>query len=139
MIESIFYIVILIIAFAIMILVAKKPYYFWPALIFLNMISNGPRILGYFFLDELFTGFIVAGALLRISIKYNYIPKIPALQYIIWIIGLIYMVLLSLVGMTVLEDVRIIRWVFFYIMLGILSSIIYYRSEEFPFPTFRNV
>ena len=37
-------------------LIARKPRLFWPALIVVNIFGNGPRIKGYMILDEVLTG-----------------------------------------------------------------------------------
>src|SRR5438132_5958025 len=50
----------------VVLLVVRRPRLFWPMLLVVNTFGNGPRVLGYIILDEVFTGFIVLGALLRI-------------------------------------------------------------------------
>ena len=49
-------------------LVARRPWLFWPLLLVVNTVGNGPRLGGYVVLDEILTGFIVAGAGLRIAV-----------------------------------------------------------------------
>ncbi len=110
-------------------------------LLVVNTFGNGPRLRGYAILDEIFTGLIVAGATLRIMVHSpNRRPDQPAgfqkWAYIGWIV---YMVYEACVGIIVNEDLRLIRWVIFYAMLGMLSLILYRRSSEFPFPSSRQV
>ena len=54
--------------------------------------------------------------------------------YMVWV-G--YMVVESLVGIVVNQDLRLVRWVGFYMLLGALSSVVHFRGSEFPFPSGR--
>ena len=129
----------LLLGLPVILAVARKPRLFWPLLLVVNTIGDGPRIMGYNILDEVFTGFIVVGALLRITVKNPGGPRdrpnsFQKRVYALWI-G--YMVLQAWIGMIVNNDLRLVRWVVFYVILGLLSSILYFRGSEFPFPSSR--
>lgn len=120
-------------------LIARKPRLFWPALLVVNIFGNGPRIKGYMILDEIFTGFIVLGAFVRIVVycadrKVDRPNNAQRAIYMVWV-G--YMVVESLVGIVVNQDLRLVRWVGFYMLLGALSSVVHFRGSEFPFPSGR--
>src|SRR5207248_1333849 len=63
---------------------------------------------------------------------------VPRLQRNAYLLFIGYMLLQSFVGIVVNDDMRLVRWVVFYGMLGVLSSIVYYRNNEFPFPSARS-
>lgn len=132
---------LIVLGLTVAVFAAVRPKMFWPMLILANMIGNGPRIYGYMFLDEVLTGSLILGALMRISLVNKPCQKTNEAKnshhQILFIIWAGYMVMLSFVGMIALNDIRIVRWLLFYIALGLLSAIIYYRSEEFPFPPVR--
>ena len=129
----------LLIGFTVMVIVSMRPRLFWHMLIIVNIVGNGPRLMGYFFWDELLTGCVILGALLRLSLlntkpQKNVSNPAHMFVFFLWVS---YMVIESIMGIMVNNDLRIIRWILFYIELGLLSSILYYRSGEFPFPPVR--
>ncbi len=119
--------------------VARKPHLFWPLLLVVNVFANGPRVRVYIVLDEILTGFIVAGAVLRIMmVKADGAPDrqidFRGAVYLLWI-G--YMILHAGIGAVALDDLRMIRWVIFYAVLGVLLLVVYFRGSEFRFPSSR--
>lgn len=129
----------LFIGFTVMVIVSMRPRLFWHMLIIVNIVGNGPRLMGYFFWDELLTGCVILGALLRVALLNTKPQKNvsnPAHKFVFFL-WVFYMVMESIIGIMVNSDLRIIRWILFYIELGLLSSILYYRSREFPFPPVR--
>ncbi len=131
----------LLIAFAVMMLVAKRPKLFWPMLIIAGIVGAGPRIKGYFFLDEIMAGSVVLGALLHISLRRSkhLVKTVTTSSHkVIFNLWIGFVIMESIVGVIYNADLRIIRWVLFYAMLGIIGSIIYHRYKEFPFPSFRH-
>lgn len=130
----------LLIGLTVMVIVSKRPRLFWHMLIIANIVGNGPRLMGYFFWDELLTGCVILGALLRVTLlntkpQKNVSNPDHKFVFVLWVL---YMVMESVIGIMVNSDLRIIRWVLFYIELGLLSSILYYRGREFPFPPVRH-
>lgn len=127
---------------AISLFVAARPKWFWLMLIIGGIVGCGPRISGYFFLDEIISGAAVLGALMRIAMLRSLKPLTPVAKsahrtlFSLWI-G--YMIMESVLGVVYNNDFRIIRWVLFYAMLGVISAITYYRSTQFPFPSFRHL
>ncbi len=130
---------VLIIGFTLIGLVTKKPKLFWPLLIIVNILGVGPSLMKYFFWDKILTAFIVLGSLMRIAVDKGH-PRDAIkrddhkLIFILWI-G--YMIMESVRGVIVNSDPRIIFWIFFYALLGLLSYILYYRGKDFPFPPIR--
>jgi hypothetical protein len=120
-------------------LVAKKPKLFWPLLLIVNILGVGPSLMKYFFWDKVLTGFIVLGALMRLSVDKGQPGNVVRrddhkLIFILWI-G--YMIIESTRGVMVNSDPRIIFWILVYAMLGLLSLILYRRGRDFPFPPIR--
>lgn len=124
----------ILIGVVLMVLVFKKPNLFWPSLIVICIIGIGPRIKGYFFIDELYAFFLIIGALLRILIRKTTFKGIADQHKIIFNLWIIYMIFESFIGIIVNEDLRIFRWVIFFIIIGILSLILLHGSDEFPMP-----
>lgn len=118
--------------------VAKKPRLFWPLLIIVNLVGLGPSLMKYFFWDKALTAFILLGALsrrkdprqARIGVK----PSDHSMLFNLWI-G--YMIAESIIGVIANSDIRIVFWILFYAMLGLLAYILYHRGGEFPFPSLR--
>jgi hypothetical protein len=114
--------------------VAGRPAWFWPIVIFANMVGNGPRINTYLLLDEIVTAGAVVGALFHIAASGAGAEGAPrtwhTTAFAIWI-G--YMVMQSIVGIAVTGDARIVRWVVFYALLGALAVVGGWR-RAFPFP-----
>jgi len=118
--------------------VIQKPHMFWPYLILVNILGTGPRFRGYFLFDEMFSGFLVLGALIRLGLSRPIRERSGAsvLHMELFLIWLLYMIIESFLGIVMNDDLRIVRWVLFY---GLLVCTFYVSSKErlFPFPTFR--
>ncbi len=120
--------------------VALRPAWFWPIVIFANMAGNGPRVNGYLLVDEIITAGAVGGALIRIATTRSR-PDVTArrtLHEVVFVLWIGYMVLQSFVGMLVTGDLRIVRWVGFYWLVGLMLPIAV-RSAQFPFPPVRRL
>lgn len=124
---------------ALALIVAQRPHLFWPFLLVVNTFGNGPRVAGYVVLDELFTGFIAAGAVLRIVLTgASRAPASPSSAHrTAYRLFIAYMVCQALVGIIENADVRLTRWLLLYAVLGVASTIVYLRGAEFPFPPLR--
>jgi|GEM_PF-5438809 len=115
--------------------VAKRPRWFWPILIIGSILGTGPRLFGYFFWDELIMGAVILGALAG-GIPGNLFRSVNdrMVCFLIWI-G--YIFIESFVGIAINNDLRIIRWSLFYLMLGMLLLVIG-KEQRFPFPEKRS-
>jgi len=126
---------------AVAVFIARRPEKFWPALLVVNIVGNGPRLGVYLILDEIFTGFIVLGALVRLilvsrrTIAISSEDRFWTGMFLAWI-G--YMVVSSIAGMLEIGDPKLLRWVIFYLVLGALAWIACFRKQEFPFPAARS-
>ena len=120
-------------------LVAKRPKLFWPLLIIVNILGMGPSLMKYFFWDKVLTGFIILGALLHRSVDKGHLRSAVRRDNHKLIFGLWigYMIMESVIGVIANSDPRIIFWILFYAMLGLLSYILYDRGRDFPFPSIR--
>ncbi len=127
-----------LIAVIVMILVAKKPKLFWPILIVGNIVGNGPRLFGHIFWDELITGAVILGTLVRIKISGKLLRGMNDRTgfFLVWV-G--YMVMESIIGVIVNDDLRIIKWILYYLMLGMLVCLTSKNGERFPFPSKRSL
>lgn len=121
------------------VLVAQRPWLFWPMLLVVNTIGNGPRVTGYVVLDEIFTGFIVVGAAMRIAIRGgargNDAPAGTHRVAHLLLVG--YLICQAMIGVIENGDLRLVRWVLFFGTLVVAATIVYRRSAEFPFPPLR--
>lgn len=119
--------------------VAQRPRLFWPLLLIVNTFGNGPRVAGYVVLDELFTGFIVAGAMLRIALMTTprSVVTHTSAHRVAYRVFIAYMACQALVGIIENSDVRLTRWLLLYGLLGVAGTIVYLRNAEFPFPPLR--
>lgn len=121
------------------VLVARQPRLFWPLLIVVNLFGMGPKIRGYFILDEVFTGFIVLGAIIRLVLRRTEPSprrRIPA-EFVLFKLWIGYMILQACIGVLLNDDVKLVRWALFYAVLGVLTLLIFHRGREFPFPPVR--
>jgi hypothetical protein len=137
--------VCLLLGLPVTIAAARRPRWVWPMLIMVNIVGIGPRVKGYFILDEIFTGLIILGCLMVIVLR-GRLPKASdgdaaeafekerQWMFYLWTA---YVVWQSVRGM-LNQDVRMIRWVVMYVMLAVLSRIVS-RRAEFPFPSLRGV
>ena len=128
-----------------LVIVALKPKLFWPILIAIVVGANGlimfprssnPQAL----VDEYFTGCILLGCLLAISIGAIRFKKEQGNIWDFlyrWILFLLisYMIIESIRGLLLWGDLRLIRWVLYYSMLGTLAFIL--SKCDLPFPNIR--
>lgn len=128
--------VLLVISTGFGIAVVVRPRLFWSLLLIAAITGTGPRVKGYFFLDEILTIAILFGSMIRIGVlRTRFQPYITQdrghnLWFALWT-G--YMVIESMIGIVANEDLRITRWVIFYGMLAVLSFVLR-QHRGFPFP-----
>jgi len=120
--------------------IALKPKLFWPFLIVATVATGGLMVEGHGLVEEYLVDLIILGALLALSIgaihlKKQKEDKWETLHRVIFIIFIMYMLVQSVRGLLVLHDPRIIRWIFFYGFLGLLTFII--TKKGFPIPNAR--
>ena len=123
--------------------VAVKPKLFWPMLIFVVVGTAGLTVPGYVALiDEYLTGCVLIGGLLAISVRGVSLRGAPRddlsyLHMLIFSLMIIYMIVESVRGLLLWEDLRLSRWVVYYAMLGMLSFII--SRGNFPVPNVKRM
>ena len=118
-------------------IVALKPKFFWPILIFVVVGTAGLMVNGYCLIDEYLTACVLLGSLLSVSIGFIHFRRKQENvwdQFHKWMFFLliIYMIAQSIRGLFLWEDWRIIRWIIYYSMLGILSFIITKKGFFIP-------
>ena len=89
-------------------------------LLVVNIFGNGPQVLGYYFYDEFFTLFLTAlFLLLHIRKKgFKEIRKICSKKYTILIVFFsIFLSIQAFNGIILNDDIRIFRWLIFYLGL----------------------
>lgn len=134
-------VLLLVVALALVVSVALRPRLFWPLLIVVNILGNGPKVKGYVILDEVLTASLLAGALVYLSVRRGEraprttVDRVHRGAYVLWLCWMLYA---SWAGILANEDVRLVRWIVFVAIIGVLSTIAFNR-EEFAFPTHRNV
>lgn len=113
----------------IFIIMARKPNLFWTMLIIIAIGTAGLMIQGYALVDEILAGFLVLGILCAILVgtfhfyeyKEGYLGQ---LHEFVFNTMIVYMIIQSIRGLLLWHDIRIIRWVFFYGLLGLISWLI---------------
>ncbi len=99
-----------------LILVARRPDLFWPAMISAALATGGVFALGYSLMDDWLSGCLAAGACL--AVRRGAVPRRDGGLRRPWVrlflIWGVYLTLESLMGLVIYEDFRILRWVFFY-------------------------
>jgi len=123
--------------FAIVLCVASKPQLLWPILIVGSIVSTGFMLHGYTMVDEYIVGCIVIGGILASclpSIRYQSYPSsvLDRLHRFIFISLIIYIIFQCFRGILILNSPKKIRWVVFYMMLGVLVFLINKRKYKVP-------
>jgi len=136
-IADILFILYTIIGIVLLILVIRKPAYFWPALIVAAVGGGGLYAQNNTYIDEYFIGMILLGIFLAISIHriHFYKTKQDSLSYLhklVFLLLIFYMIFQSIRGIIFWQDLAKLRWVIYYTVLGIISFFAFKNS--FPFP-----
>jgi len=132
----------LILGIVILGVIAFKPRLFWPILIVVLVGTAGLMVKGYCLVDEYFVGCVILGGILamligRIAPKGNKQNIRDYLHEKIFILMVVYMIIQSFRGMLVWNDLRLSRWVIYYLILGILMFIV--TKKGFPVPEKRKM
>lgn len=116
-------IIALILSFLSAYILRKDLNNFIPVILFINIFGNGPQVLGYYFYDEFLT-MIACAFYLFFNIKYHglfslikSIKKIPKSNVLLILIFSAFMTIQSIRGILINDDIRIFRWVLFYLGL----------------------
>ena len=122
--------------------VALRPKLFWPILIVVVVGTLGLKVQGYCLIDEYLTGCILIGGLLPISIVAVSLRRSPTdelghLHRWVFLLMIVYMIIESIRGLLLWEDLRLTRWILYYGMLGMLSFVI--SRGDFPVPSARRI
>ena len=126
------------IGFVVIGVISLKPKLFWTTLIFAVILGTGPMIKGYGLIDEYLVGCIIVGFLLSLSIRpvcqvyASQKTRFSKIHFEIFFLFMCYLTLQSIRGLIVLDDLRMIRFIIFFMMLGILSYILF--KGFFPVP-----
>lgn len=115
-------------------LVGRKPEFFWPALIALPIIFSGFMIAGRPVVDEYFLAAVIAGGFL--AAWRGLVPrgdnKKLSFHWQVFLFAVVYFAIQSLRGAFVLEDIKILRWVGYFLLFGALFFLV--RKWQFPQP-----
>lgn len=103
-----------------------------------SIIGCGPRLLGYALGDELLTAAVLLAALVRFSLlKPDRTEGGMTLHKFVFLFWAGYMIVESVIGILINSDLRIMEWLLFYGMLGLLAQILACGTKKFPFPSIR--
>jgi hypothetical protein len=98
---------------------------------FIIIIGSGPLIAGHAIFDECWILILLIGFFLKkILVPSNVVIKKPASFYYVtyhsffFYLLVFYLFLSSIRGMVFLDDLRMFRWIFFFIILGLLNFIL---------------
>ena len=121
---------------AVLIIIVKKPNFFWPILISVLVATSGLMLKGYCLVEEYLVGCILVGVFLAISAGTVKLKKDTtfSLHKLIFYLMIIYVMAQSFRGMVIWQDWRIIRWVIYYAMLGLLLYVISKAELHVPNP-----
>jgi len=109
--------------------IVKKPDFFWLILIVISVGTAGLMIKGCCLIDEYFLACLLLGILISVLIKnicfckekHNFLDSFHILAFSFFIF---YMIIQVMRGFWLWGDFRILRWLVYYLMLGVLSYII---------------
>ncbi len=114
--------------------IGRKPELFWLLLIALPIAAAGFMIAGRAVVDEYFLAAVVAGGFL--AAKRGLVPARTAEKisphFWIFLITVVYFVLQSIRGAIAFDDIKILRWVGYFLLFGILLMLI--GRWRFPLP-----
>jgi len=122
--------------------IALKPKFFWPLLIIIACSTAGLMIKGYCLIDEFLLYCLLFGAFLAISIgavpsRRTEPSRLDKFHYLFFFLLIAYLIIQSFRGLIIWGDWRIIRWIIFYLSLGLLSFII--SKKDFPAPNKKQI
>lgn len=124
---------------ALAVLVGRKPHLFWPVLIAAAIGTSGIMIQGYALIDEYLAGCVILGGL--VAIKAGAVPSRvetgDQLHRWVFLLMVTYLTIESIRGFLFLGDVRMIRWILFYLMFGLLALML--ARWDFPIPNARKM
>lgn len=121
-------------------IVALRPRTFWLTLVFINVGTLGLVVRGYGLVDEFLTGCVLIGGFLAVSIKAVPLTRQPrnklaSFHAVVFSLMIIYVIVESTRGLMLWGDLRLVRWVVYYVMLGIILLTIHWGI--FPVPDAR--
>lgn len=119
------------------VIVAVKPKLFWPLLIISAIATAGIMVMNNTYLDEYLSGCLLFGTFMAISVgnillKRSWTDNLTRLHKLIFIIMIAYMIIQSCRGLLILGGLQKIRWVVFYVLLGILSFFLSVKNFSMP-------
>lgn len=118
-----------------------RPRALWSIVIIGSILGQGPRFSGYQLYDEFIVWCAIMAAFARIAIRGVRLSRtvVETEQRAFFYLWVLYMVVESVIGIFINDDMRIVRWVLFYISIGLLAFVTYNYRDEFPFPPFRKL
>ena len=119
--------------------IAIKPKLFWPILLVASVVGGGLMIQGYGLIDEYLLGMALLGGLIalfrgKISFKQTTKTIWQKVHYYLFMIFIGYMLCQSVRGLIVLNDLRITRWIIYYLLLGLLAWLLFKKALNWPSP-----
>lgn len=121
----------------------RKPTLVWPLLIIVSIFGEGIRFLGQGFYDELLCGAVVLAIVFRFILEGHDFFRLQKsgrvdLHKLVFSLYVVYMLFQSVRGMITLSDPRMLRWILFHLLLGILAYLTYYENQRFCFPSWKS-
>jgi len=117
---------------------------FWTLLIFVVISAGGVMINGYCLIDKYLIGCLLFGVLLVFSVRpvcQRHVSqkksRFSKIHFQVFLLFMYYMIFQSIRGLVVLDDLRMVQFIIFFTMLGILSYILY--KGFFPVPSHKNI
>jgi len=119
---------------------ATRPKCVWLLLIAGSIVTAGMMPRGYTLVDEYLTACLLFGVLLLLAISAETRVRmngfgVTRLHWFFFLLMIAYMIFQSMRGVIELESLRKMRWVVFYVMLGLLPIVLHTR--KFPIPSRR--
>jgi hypothetical protein len=130
-------------ALAVVGIAATKPQRIWVLLIGSSIVTSGLMPLGYTIVDEYFLALILSGALSFLAVR----PKslavrkdpdtVSRIHWILFAAMAVYFLIESIRGFAYFLELRKLRWVAFYMMIGLVAIVL--RLNSFAVPSRREV
>jgi len=135
------------IGLAIVAYTARKPQMFWPILIVGSIVSTGFMLHGYTMADEYVVGCLILGSLAAGAVRPRNLSVIRSegvhssdldrLHRFVFAVWIMYMLFECFRGMIVLSSPRKVRWIVYFLMLGILMPIL--SGKKYSTPSVRKM
>ncbi len=136
---QIFTVILVVSGILSVVLISKRPALFWPVLVVFSILGAGPMIKGHAIVDEFLLLCLLLGVLIVLMRKHDTSGEqahersmAEKVHITLFLVFVTYLALQSVRGMFILDDLRMVRFIALYTMLGALGFVV--SKRWFPVP-----